>query len=93
MNVRLGQAKSAIKKMKSILCNKNLTFKSRFHVLNCYIYPIFTYCPETWNISKAMESRIQAFEMWCLGVCNEFYGEQESQMKMSSGKLAIIQGC
>ena len=42
MNIRLGQAKSAFKKMKSILCNKNLTFKSRFLVLNCYIYPIFT---------------------------------------------------
>ena len=52
-------------KMKSILCNKNMSFKSRFRVLNCYIYPIFIYCSETWNISKAMESRIQAFEMWC----------------------------
>ena len=50
--------------MKSIICNKHLSFKSRFRVLNCYIYPISTYCSETWNISKAMESRIQAFEMW-----------------------------
>ena len=65
MNIRLGQAKSAFKKMKSILCNKSLTFKSRFRVCNCYIYPIFTYCSETWNKSKAMESRIQAFEMCC----------------------------
>ena len=40
MNVRLGQAKSAFKKI-SIPCNKRLTFKSRFRVLNCYIYPIF----------------------------------------------------
>ena len=65
MNIRLGQAKSAFRKMKSIICSKNLSFKSRFRVLNCYIYPIFTYCSETWSISKAMESRIQAFEMWC----------------------------
>ena len=35
ISIRLGQAKSAFKKMKSILCNKNLSFKSRFRVLNC----------------------------------------------------------
>ena len=46
-------------------CQEDMTFKSRFLVLNCYIYQIFTYCSETWNISKAMESQIQAFEMWC----------------------------
>ena len=34
-------------------------------MLSCYIYLIFTYCSEIWNISKVMESRIQAFEMWC----------------------------
>ena len=65
MSIRLGQANLAFKKMKSILYNKHLSFKSRFRVLNCYFYPIFTYCSETWNISKAMESRIQTFEMWC----------------------------
>ena len=58
MIIRLRQAKSAFKNMKSILCNKNLSFKSRFRVLNCYIYQIFTFCSETWNISKAMGSRI-----------------------------------
>ena len=34
-------------------------------MLNCYIYPMFTYCLETWNISKSTESRIQAFQIWC----------------------------
>ena len=65
MNIRLGLEQSAFKKMKSILCSKKLTFNSRFRVLNCYIYPMFTYGSETWNISNAMESQIQAFEMWC----------------------------
>ena len=65
MNKRLGQAESAFKKLKSVLCNKNLTFQLSFRVLNCYTYPIFTYCSGTRNISKALESRIQAFEMWC----------------------------
>ena len=65
MNTRLGQAESAFEKMKSILCSKYLSFKSRFRVVNCYIYPSFTYCSKTWNISRAMESRIQAFDMWC----------------------------
>ena len=54
MNIRLGQAKLAFNKIKSILCNKYLSFKSNFRVLSCYIYPTFTYCSEIWNISKAM---------------------------------------
>jgi len=63
MNIKLRQAKSALKKMKSNPCSKSLTFKSRIRVLTSYIYPIFTYCSETWAISKAMESQIQAFKM------------------------------
>ena len=47
------------------LCNKYLLSKSRFRVLSCYIYPIFTYFSESWNLSEAMQSRIQALETWC----------------------------
>ena len=72
---------------------RDLTFKASFRVLTRYIYPIFTYCSETWNISNAMESRIQAFEMWRFKCMQKFHGEQKRQMKMSSGKLAIIQDC
>ena len=38
-----------------------------FHILlKSYIYSIFTYGCETWTLSKASESKIEVFEMWCL---------------------------
>ncbi|KAG1651557.1 Nuclear export mediator factor NEMF [Nymphon striatum] len=64
LNIRIAQAKAAFQQMKTILCNKNISFKTRYRVLNCYIYPIFQYNSETWNISKPMADKINAFEMW-----------------------------
>jgi len=64
LNIRIAQAKSAFQQMKNILCNKNILFKARYRVLNCYVYPIFTYNSETWTLNKRTTERIQAFEMW-----------------------------
>ena len=65
LNSRIGQAKSAFMKMKNILTNRNLSFKCRQQVLNCYFFAILAYCSETWTITKQLEERIEAFEMWC----------------------------
>ena len=43
--------------------------------------------PKPWN-HEFKHSRCGA-----LGVWNECHGKQKSQIKMSSGKLAIIKGC
>ena len=53
--------------MKTVLCNKNISFKTRYRALKCYIlvYPIFHYNCESWNISNGMASIINRFEMWC----------------------------
>ena len=51
--------------MKTVLCNKNISFKTRYRVLKCYIYPIFYYNCESWNISNRMASKINSFKMWC----------------------------
>ncbi|KAG1655749.1 Down syndrome cell adhesion molecule [Nymphon striatum] len=64
LNIRIAQAKAAFQQMKAILCYKNISLKTRYRVLNCYIYPIFQYNSETWNISKPMADKINAFEMW-----------------------------
>ena len=64
LNIRIAQAKSAFQQIKNILCNKNILFKTRYRVLNCYVFPIFTYSSETWTLNKRTTERIQAFEMW-----------------------------
>ena len=94
MNMRLGQAKSTFKKMKPIFCSKNLTFKSRFRVLNCYIYPVFLPTAQKQGIyQKPWSHEFKHSRCGALEVCNEFHEEQESQIKMSLGKLAIIPDC
>ena len=77
MNIRFRQEKSAFKNMKSILCNKNLTFKSCSRVFNCYIYSNLPTAqkhgiyPKPWN-HASRHSRCGA-----LGVCSEFHGEHK----------------
>jgi len=66
VNIRIAQAKSAFNQMRSILCNKNISFKTRYRVLHCYVYPIFDYNAETWTLNKRTADRINAFEMWTL---------------------------
>ena len=65
LNTRTAQAKPSFQQMKTVLCNKNISFKTRYRVLKCYIYPIFHYNCESWNISNRMTSKINSFEMWC----------------------------
>ena len=65
LNIRSDQAKASFQQMKTVLCNKNISFKTRYRVLKCYIYPIFHCNCESWNILKRMASKINSFEMWC----------------------------
>ena len=43
LNIRTTQAKASFQQMKTVLCNKNISFKTRYRVLKCYIYQIFHY--------------------------------------------------
>lgn len=40
-NIRIAQAKATFQQMKSVLCNKNIPFSTRYRVLKCYIYSVF----------------------------------------------------
>lgn len=63
LSIRTAQAKAAFNDMRSILCNNNITIKTRLRVLNNYIFPIFTYNSETWTLNKKEIEKINAFEM------------------------------
>jgi len=65
-NIRIAQAKATFQQMQSVLCNKNISFSTRYRVLKCYIYPVFEYNSEPWTIHKRIAERINAFEMWAL---------------------------
>ena len=58
-------AKTAFFNMKKILTIQDISGKTRFRLLKCYIWSLFTYGAETWTTKKSTEDKIEAFEMWC----------------------------
>ena len=47
-----------------LLLPKDLRIKKN-RILKCYIFSIFTYGSEAWTLSKVLEQKIEALEMWC----------------------------
>ena len=39
---------------------------TKLRIVKCYVYSIFTYGCESWSLSKVLESKIEAMEMWCM---------------------------
>ena len=64
VNARIAQAKIVFKKMKYILTNKNVSMATRQRVLQCYVEPVLMYGCETWTITKPIQKKIEAVEMW-----------------------------
>ena len=63
---RCNIAREKFSSMSKVLTTKRLKLKTKLNILKCYIYSIFTYGCEAWTLSKASESKIEVFEMWCL---------------------------
>ena len=55
---RINQAKIAFWKKPTIL-------RSNIRILMCYVFSVASYGCETWTYSKAIDHKINAFEMWC----------------------------
>ena len=63
---RITLAKDTFSRMSTLLCNMKITMSTRLRILDCYVLPILKYGCESWLISKEMESRLHAAEMWFL---------------------------
>ena len=61
---RIGQAKQAFMDMRNLLCAKAIGFGVRKCLLKCYIWSVLLYGCESWKISKGMEQKLIAAEMW-----------------------------
>ena len=44
---------------------RNIRFKTKMKILNCYVFSILNYGCESWTWSKAMRKKVNAFEFWC----------------------------
>ncbi|GFO12710.1 endonuclease-reverse transcriptase [Plakobranchus ocellatus] len=66
ISARTAQAKIIFQKMKTILTNKYISIESRKRALQCYIEPVLMYGCEAWTISKQIQNKLEATEMWFL---------------------------
>ena len=63
---RTNIAKEKFSKIAHLLTSKKLKISTKLRIVKCYVYSIFTYGCESWTLSKVLEAKIDAVEMWCL---------------------------
>ena len=66
IKMRIALSKQAFQKMSPVLKNRTISINTKTRVLKCYIWSILLYGSECWTISKEMEKRLEATEMWFL---------------------------
>ena len=50
--------------MKSIFTNRNIRFSTKLNTLKAYVWSILLYGCESWTLSKDLERRLEAAEIW-----------------------------
>ena len=63
---RIALAKDAFNRMKSIMKDKNILMNTKMRIMKTYIWSVFLYGCESCTVSKEIENRIAAAEMWFL---------------------------
>ena len=59
-------AKTAFQNMTKLFSNKGMQMGVRLRLLKCYVWSILLYGCEAWTISKRMQEKLEATEMWFL---------------------------
>ena len=62
---RIAIAKGALNDVRKLLTCRNINIRLRLRLLKCYVWSTFGYGTEKWTISRAMNERLETFEMWC----------------------------
>ena len=61
---RINQANIAFLKKATIL-RSSISMKTRIRIMMCYVFSVVSHGCEAWTYSKAIDHKINAFEMWC----------------------------
>ena len=64
IRARVGMAKAAFWHDKEIM-RRNIRFKTKLKMLNCYVFAVLNYGSEAWTWNKAMRKKVNAWEYWC----------------------------
>ena len=49
----------------SVLNSRDITWRTKVHIVKAMVFPAVMYGYESWTIKKAKHQRIDAFELWC----------------------------
>ena len=49
----------------SILKSRDITLKTKVHLVKAMVFPVITYGCESWTVKKAERRGIDVFELWC----------------------------
>ena len=61
---RIAIARQSFVNMKDVLTTKSMKIETRKRLFRCYILSSLLYAGETWILNKAMQEKLEAFEMW-----------------------------
>ena len=61
---RIELARSAFVKISKVLTSRTINIQTRKRTSQCYIWSTLLYGSETWTLTKATQSKLEAFEMW-----------------------------
>jgi len=62
---RLLLGRKAMTNLDSILKSRDITLRTKVHIVKAMVFPVVMYGYESWAIKKAEHRRISAFELWC----------------------------
>ena len=64
LKARIAKAGSCFGAMVKVMCNRgHVSLETKLKVLKCVLIPVLMYASETWNLSKAQETRLDVIEM------------------------------
>ena len=57
--------RKAMTNLNSILKSREITLRTKFHLVKAMVFPVVMYGCESWMVKKSERQRIDAFELWC----------------------------
>ena len=57
--------RKSITNLDSILKSRDITLRTKVHIIKAMVFRVIMYGCESWTVKKAEHWRIDAFELWC----------------------------
>ena len=62
---RLLLGRKVMTNLDSILKSRDITLRTKNHLVKAVVFPVVIYGCESWTVKKAEHRRMDAFELWC----------------------------